>query len=124
MALDPRELLHVARSDSEAESFPLLGTRRQRVQRLQIGIFGLATMVVLVALADIIISSAEENRTGVAEDMPPVTNEDLPPPPPRDPLVEAGVVPNLPVDGAAAPAQPQPSAQSGNSNVQTPEGAN
>jgi hypothetical protein len=124
MALDPRELLHVAQSESEAESFPLEGTRRQRVQRLQIGIFGLATMVVLVALADIIISSAEQNMAGVTEDMPPVTSEDLPPPAPRDPLVEAGVVPNLPVDGATASAQAQPPAQAGNSNAQTPEGAN
>ena len=124
MALDPRELLHVARSGSEAESFSLDGTRRQRVQRLQIGLFGLATMVVLVALADIIISSAEENRAGVPEDMPPVTSEDLPPPAPRDPLVEAGVVPNLPVDGAAAPAQAQQPAPAGNNNAQTPKGTN
>jgi len=88
------------------------GTRRQRTQRLQVGIFGLAMMIVLVALADIIISSAEQNRAGVPEELPPVTTEDLPPPAPRDPLVEAGVVPNLPVDGAATPEPAQTPAPS------------
>jgi hypothetical protein len=122
MALDPREFLSVTRGDGDAESSPMGGTRRQRMQRLQIGIFGLATMIVLVALADMIISSAEQNRAGVPEDMPPVTTEDLPPPAPRDPLVEAGVVPNLPVDGGAAPAQSQPPEPVENEDVNAQEG--
>ena len=47
------------RSDDEADpGMPLGGTRAQAMQRLQVGVFGLATMVLLIALAQIIMNQA------------------------------------------------------------------
>jgi hypothetical protein len=50
--------------------------------------------VLLVGLADIVITSVEQNRAALPEALPPVSNEDVPAP--RDPLADAGVVPELP----------------------------
>lgn len=109
MALDPRDILASADERNEVASAPLSGTRTQRIQRLQVGLAGLTVMVMMVGLADIIISSAQQNQAAVPEDLPPVTAEDVPPPPPRDPLADAGVVPDLPAEpGAAGDPTPAP----------------
>ncbi len=114
MALDPRELLRTAQDESVAPLAPLTGTRVERLQRLQVGLFGLGTMILLVGLANIIQTSAQQNQAAAGpEDVPAVGTEDVPPPP-RDPLVDAGVVPNLPVetdpqgDAAGSAAQSEP----------------
>ncbi|TIX51365.1 hypothetical protein [Alteraurantiacibacter aquimixticola] len=101
MALDPREILRGSREGIDTAPAPLSGTRAQRIQRLQVGIAGLTVMVLMVGLADIIISSAQQNQVAVPEDLPPVTTQDVPPPPSRDPLADAGVVPNLPAEPEA-----------------------
>ena len=86
---------------------PLEGDRRETVQRLQVGAFGLVAMILLVGLASMIQTSAEESRAGaVPEAAPPVIVSETPTPA-RDPLADAGVVPDLPPepgtegDGAA-----------------------
>lgn len=101
MPLDPHEILQGSSSFEDIVAPPpLAGTRRQRVQRLQVGLIGLGAIVLLVGLANIIISSVADNQAVVVEEMP-VTTSDVPPPP-RDPLADAGVVPDIPV-GEGAP---------------------
>lgn len=108
MALDPHEILQGSSAFEDIVAPPpLAGTRKQRVQRLQIGLIGLGAVLLLVGLANIIISNVTDNQAIVAEDLPPVTSGDVPPPAPRDPLADAGVVPDLPAgegDGAAGSA--------------------
>lgn len=98
MAFDPRDILRGNSPPASAPPSPLAGTREQRIQRLQVGFLGVAAMVMVVSLADIIMSTAESNQAATAENLEPVTAEDVPPPPPSDPLVEAGVVPDIPAE--------------------------
>lgn len=83
----------------EALPAPLGGTRAQAIQRLQIGLFGLAAMILLVALANIIMDRAKESEaTTVPEAAPTSMPDSSDAEPASDPLVDAGVVPDLPVD--------------------------
>lgn len=108
MAIDPRDLFKPAAKAEEVISSPLAGTRAERIQRLQVGGFGLAAMVLMVALADIVISRAREtDASSVSEATPPAEAGEAVP---RDPLADAGVLPDLPADPAATgPAAPQES---------------
>lgn len=80
------------------EGAPLGGTRTEAMQRLQVGLFGLTSMVLLVGLASIIGNQAELAEQAAVPDAAPTT-EPVAPPPQRDPLADAGVVP---------PADPEP----------------
>lgn len=108
MRIDPRELLRSARTETAAPA-PLSGSRAERIQRLQVGLFGLGAMVLIVALADIVISRARQTEeTVVAEAAPTVAPSATPTQ--RDPLADAGVVPSLTVEGddaATGPDAPQ-----------------
>lgn len=82
--------------------------RNEAVQRLQIGFFGLGAMLLIVALANIIMERAKESEAATVQSAAaPLIN--IPPPatPLNDPLVDAGVVPDMPVQ--APPANPAPS---------------
>ncbi len=72
------------------------------MQRLQIGLSGLAAMVLLVGLANII-----QDRARVAEEMAvpetAPTTEPLEQPALRDPLADAGLVPDIPTEPTASP---------------------
>ena len=84
---------------------PLGGTRSQALQRLQIGISGIIVMIMLVALADVIRDRADQAD---AESVPEAAATTAPMPSASvqsDPLAEAGVVPDLPAQPNAAPAQ-------------------
>ena len=109
MALDPHEILQQGASSEPTELAPLAGNRRQRLQRLQIGLFGLGSVVLLIGLANIIISSARQNEVVVPEELPAATSGDVPEGP-RDPLADVGVAPDLPTDGddAVAPGDVPP----------------
>ena len=109
MAFDPADLLRPRPSASALPSAPLAGTRGQAIQRLQVGLFGLAAMVLLVVLANIIMTNAEHNQATVVPDPAPTVggqqaNQ------PSDPLADAGVVPDMPAEapagGDARPPQP------------------
>ena len=104
MPIDPRELFKNARKAEPAASAPMGGTRTERLQRLQVGGFGLAAMVLMVALADIVISRARETEAASVPDTAPSAAATEAP---RDPLADAGVVPDLPDDPADASAVPQ-----------------
>ena len=101
MAIDPRELLKTFnRPQTVPEAAPLAGTRAQKVQRLQVGIFGLVCMILVVALADIVVSRADETEASVVSKAGPV-GVPTEPAAPRDPLADAGVVPELPAETGA-----------------------
>jgi hypothetical protein len=99
MATDPAQL-----PTSATAVAPLAGTRSQSVQRLQIGLFGLAAMVLLVSLATIITDSARENEARVVPGAAPTVAAEEQAAPVRDPLADAGVVP---ADQSAPPSESQ-----------------
>ena len=106
MALDPLDLQRPALPEQEPPRAPLAGTSSQSIQRLQVGLFGLAAMVLLVALANIIRNNADQNEaTVVPEAAPTMAAEKAAPV--SDPLADAGVVPDTPAeptqDDAARP---------------------
>ncbi|WP_370189563.1 hypothetical protein [Qipengyuania sp.] len=87
----------------ELPEVPGNGARRERtIQRLQIGLTGIVMMILLVGLASIIQNrAAETDATTVPAAAP--TTEPTRATAQNDPLVEAGVVPDLPVQPAAQP---------------------
>jgi len=100
MALDPRDLLRPRGPVDEPA--PLAGTRAERIQRLQIGLFGILAMVLLVGLADVVITRAEQTQANaVPEAAPTVMPSESSAP--RDPLADAGVVPELPPEQTPTP---------------------
>jgi len=92
-----------AMQDVERIVAPLGGTRAEAMQRLQIGIAGLAAMVLLVGLANIIQDRARQTE---AESVPQATptTEPVQTAPQSDPLADAGVVPDLPAEQTPSPA--------------------
>src|SRR6478735_11004648 len=107
MVLDPIDLQRPALPEQELPRAPLAGTNSQSIQRLQVGLFGLAAMVLLVALANIIRNNADENEATVVPEAAP-TMVDQSTGAARDPLADAGVVPETPAEqpaggNAAAP---------------------
>ena len=93
MAIHPADLLRPALRDDEVPPGPLAGTRSQSMQRLQMGLFGLAAMVLLVGLANVIINNAEQNAARVVPEAAPTVATDRAAASVSDPLADAGVVP-------------------------------
>jgi hypothetical protein len=94
MANDPR--------DQEVIYMSLAGTRAQSIQRLQIGISGLAAMALLVGLATVIMDRARQTEAGaVPEAVSTMAVEAVPSA--NDPLADAGVAPDV-----VAPPRQQP----------------
>ncbi|RJY09010.1 hypothetical protein [Aurantiacibacter aquimixticola] len=107
MAPDPKEFLRrraaLAEAAAPAAGGPLGGTRAERMQRVQVGGFGILAMVLLVGLADAVTSRVQETEAvTVPEAAPTVVASEASAP--RDPLADAGVVPELPVENT--PTQP------------------
>lgn len=100
---------------SLAES-PERRSRQQMLQRLQFGVAGVLTMFLLVGLANIINDRANQtDALTVPEAVPAIRASGNPMQ--NDPLVSAGVVPDLPAEptprpaGSASPAATQAPAQ-------------
>ena len=55
MSLDPTPVRKNQRDDADSLPAPLGGTRAEAMQRLQIGLFGLAAMILMVMLVLILI---------------------------------------------------------------------
>ncbi|MGB3797614.1 MAG: hypothetical protein WA957_15080 [Alteraurantiacibacter sp.] len=102
MALDPRDFLR-PRSPAK-EPAPLAGTRSERIHRVQIGVFGIGAMLLLVGLADVVISRAQLTEAESVPEAAP-TVEPTESAAPRDPLADAGVVPELPPEPTGTPTQ-------------------
>lgn len=86
----------------ETNPAPLGGTREQAMQRLQIGLSGLAAMVLMVGLANIVMDRAKETDAATVPEAA-ATVAPTNAPKQNDPLVDAGVVPDLPANPAATP---------------------
>ena len=96
MATDPANPAPTSAAPEGVPVAPLAGTRSQAMQRLQIGLFGLAAMVLMVALANIINSNREQNEATVVPEAAPTVAAEPVADAGTDPLAEAGVVPDLP----------------------------
>jgi hypothetical protein len=102
MAIDPAETSHPMRRTNDAL---LSGTRSQAMQRLQIGLLGLAAMILLVGLATIIRDRAQQSEDlAVPEAAPTMVVPAIVPKSGSDPLADVGVVPDLPSSPTPAPA--------------------
>ena len=86
--------------------------RAQAVHRLQVGLFGLAGMLLLVSLANVIMDRAKQVEGAPVAGSPAALASASATPAASDPLVDMGVAPELPVVGvpkpAASPAPPPP----------------
>lgn len=87
--------------DEAGPGLPLGGTRAQAMQRLQVGVFGLATMVLLIGLAQIIMNQAREAEARVVPEAAPTVAPEETPEAESDPLADAGVGPDLPAEPEA-----------------------
>lgn len=77
--------------------------RSQAVHRLQVGLFGLAAMLLLVSLASVIMQRVQTaDRNAVAATASASAT------PASDPLVDLGVAPQVPVAAASPSATPAP----------------
>lgn len=95
MALNPVDLLRKApREEADEPRAPLAGSKSQSMQRLQVGLFGLAAMVLLVGLAQVIMTSAQQNQAPAAPEAAPTVAVQASEAPASDPLADAGVVPD------------------------------
>ena len=84
------------------EGAPLGGTRAEAAQRLQVGLFGIGSMILLIGLASIIGNQADLTQDGAVPEAAPTT-EPTEAAPQRDPLADAGIVPDIPAEPAPAP---------------------
>lgn len=101
----------LSRKPAEAELAEVLGASARRgrtVQRLQIGVTGVVLMVLLVGLASVIQNRAAETDAAAVPEAA-ATTEPTTSAQQNDPLVEAGVVPDIPAEPAvSATAAPSP----------------
>ncbi len=81
--------------DKASEAAPLGGTRAEAMQRLQVGLTGLSAMILVIGLASVIGGQADIAEEAAVPDAAPTT-EPTAAPPQRDPLADAGVVPDIP----------------------------
>jgi hypothetical protein len=104
--MDPAEILRPPADPAPLPAAPLAGSRSQSMQRLQIGLFGLAAMVLLVSLANIVLNNAEKNEARVVPEAAPTVAADEGSDAVSDPLADAGVVPDMPDQDQAGDAAP------------------
>lgn len=100
MRIDIAELLRPHGRETGPEVIlappPLAGSRTQRLQRLQVGIIGLATMIMLVGLANIVKTNAEQTDLQVVAESADEAERTTATETASDPLADAGVVPDMP----------------------------
>nr|WP_137676291.1 hypothetical protein [Parerythrobacter lutipelagi] len=82
---------------------PLGGTRSEAVHRLQVGLSGIASVVLIVALADTIMSRADESEASAVPEAAATVEPFEGDSPRNDPLSEAGLVPDLPTSPTPSP---------------------
>lgn len=85
---------------AEQPDAPADRSRAEVVHRLQIGLSGLAAMILLVGLANIIQDRARMEDAKTVPEAAVTGNQPLTPSQP-DPLADAGIVPDLPAEPAA-----------------------
>ena len=90
------------RDEPPPEGAPLGGTRAEAMQRLQIGLFGIVAMMLLVGLASAIGTQANLTEQEAVPNAAPTT-EPTEAPQQSDPLADAGIVPDIPVEPTPTP---------------------
>lgn len=94
------------RNEDEAPAAIPGAERAEAAKRLQIGIAGIATMLLLVGLANVIRDKVtESDRSTVPEAAATVAPHA--PPPNKDPLADAGVVPEMSPPASTPAPEPQ-----------------
>ena len=120
MAFDPFKLLFKRSARSEAVRPGNSADQRETLHRLQVGSFGLGAMILLVGLANIIMDSVKDTQASAVPEAAPTVVVSQAPAPVRDPLADAGVVPDLPAEpeatGTAPSGAPPAAGQSGNAS--------
>ena len=96
MATDPSDVVRPPLDEDGQPLAPLAGSRSQSMQRLQVGLFGLAAMILLVSLANIILTNAEKNEARVVPEAAATVTAEDGASGASDPLADAGVVPDMP----------------------------
>ncbi|OYW45072.1 MAG: hypothetical protein B7Z36_05540 [Novosphingobium sp. 12-63-9] len=86
---------------------PARDLRAQAVHRLQVGLFGLAGMLLLVSLANVIMDRAQLGDASAGISAPGASASASAA---NDPLVDMGVAPELPVGGDSVAAKKSPAA--------------
>ena len=88
--------------------------RAEAIKRLQIGLTGLAVMLLLVGLANVIKDRASQSEQAAVPEVETQAAVTQPTPAPnKDPLADAGVVPELPSAASPSP-EAAASPQAGN----------
>jgi len=82
--------------------------RAQAVHRLQVGLFGLAGMLLLVSLANVIMDRAKQVDTTTAGSAAAMASASPSATSANDPLVDMGVAPELPVGSGNKAPRPAP----------------
>lgn len=107
----------------EDDDAPLVSpsrTRAEAVKRMQIGIAGLTGIILLVGLANIIRDRANESELAAVPEAAPTVSTQAPHAPAKDPLADAGVVPELPADPVASATPAGSVTQGGNGPATQP----
>jgi len=115
MPFDPLRLLFARTARSEAMRGARASERREAIHRLQVGFSGVGAMILLVGVANIIMNSVKDTQASAVPEAAPTVVASQTPAPARDPLADAGVVPDL-------PAEPEPEPEAGPAQA-TPSGA-
>lgn len=89
-------------SDDPPSAAPLGGTKPEAMQRLQVGLVGLSAMILIIGVASVIESQADIAEESAVPDAAPTT-EPTAVLPQRDPLADAGVVPDIPAEPEPEP---------------------
>lgn len=100
--------------EGELAGAPLGGTNAEATQRLQIGLAGIGSMVLLVGLASVLGNQADLAEESAVPEAAPTT-EPTAATPQRDPLADAGIVPDI-------PAEPEPTQAASPQDVAPPAG--
>lgn len=101
-------IIHGPAESPEDSVAGLGGNRAQSFHRLQIGLSGIAGIILLVALADSLSNQADQTDAVAVPEAVAPAQPNATPSIQSDPLAGAGVVPDLPADNAEAAAQNQP----------------
>lgn len=88
-----------ARADVPPDA-PLDNSKAEATQRLQIGLFGLGSMVLLIGLATVIGNQADLTQERSVPEAAPTT-EPTETASQSDPLADAGIVPDIPAEPEA-----------------------
>ena len=100
MAAEP---LTDAHEEVEEPSAAQKRRRAEAIQRLQVGLTGLAAMLLLVSLASILIDRRNQAQQSAVPQTAANATGAPTKPANKDPLVDAGVVPQLPAEPVVGP---------------------